>query len=54
MENDKEFFKTEESFISWISAYYPAPGRMVSVEEYRKNVESWKRFIEEITKEIPN
>ena len=45
-EKKEQFFETEESFISWISAYYPAPSKFESAEERKKNASTWERFFD--------
>lgn len=47
LEGNETFFKTEETFIWWISAYYPAPKGFVKTnDEHLKNVESWTKYFE--------
>ena len=46
---NKPPFETLEEFICWISAYYSAPKRFVDTEkDFKKNVETWKRFFTKI------
>ena len=46
--DEKPPFSSDDEFIHWIAAYYPAPGPLVSEEQYSKNRESWERFFAEI------
>ena len=47
LDGNETFFKTEETFIWWIAAYYPAPKGFVKTnDEHLKNVESWTKYFE--------
>lgn len=48
IDNDEPPFLSYVQFVIWISAYYPAPSKMVSEKEFKANKETWYRFFREM------